>query len=66
MTAGSLAQRGDNQFAVSGTLGFDSVTALMEQSKQMFAAANNIDIDLSAVTHAGSAGRALLLEWLRD
>jgi phospholipid transport system transporter-binding protein len=65
VTQSSLSRKNDNQFAVSGILGFDSVTTLMEQSKSLFADANNIDIDLSDVSHADSAGLALLLEWLR-
>jgi len=65
VTTSILDRKGDNQFAISGILGFDSVTTLMEQSRGLFASANNVNVDLSAVTHADSAGLALLLEWLR-
>jgi len=61
----SITRNNDNQFAVSGVLGFDSVTTLLEQSKALFSAASIINIDLSAVTHADGAGLALILEWLR-
>jgi len=61
----TLTRNGDDQFAVGGVLGFDSATGLLEESKKLFDSANTINIDLSAVTHADSAGLALLLEWLR-
>jgi len=66
MTQASLSRSGDNQFAVGGVIGFESVTDLLEQSKALFSSASAINIDLSAVTHADSAGLALILEWLRD
>jgi len=61
----TLTRSSDGQFAVSGVLGFDSVTELLQQSKTLFTDANAVNIDLSAVTHADSAGLALLLDWLR-
>ena len=64
-TPATLTQAGDNQFAVSGSLNFATVSQLLIQSKSLFANAAAIDIDLSAVQHADSAGLALLLEWLR-
>ena len=65
VTQSTLTRSADDQFAVRGVLGFDSATELLDQSKELFASANSINIDLSAVTHADSAGLALLLEWLR-
>ena len=65
MSQATLTSVSSDQFAVSGELGFATVTALLEQSRPLFAAAANLDIDLSGVTHADSAGLSLLLEWLR-
>jgi phospholipid transport system transporter-binding protein len=61
----AVTKKGINQFAVSGKLSFDTVSELMQQGTALFANASNVDIDLSSVTHADSAGLALLLEWLR-
>ena len=51
---------------VSGDLTFATVTPLLNESRRLFVAAKEkLDIDLDAVTHADSAGLALLLEWKR-
>ena len=65
MPQATLTSTGADQFAVSGELSFATVTALLEQSRSLFAAAATLDIDLSGVNHADSAGLSLLLEWLR-
>ena len=65
MAQAMLTSAGGNQFAVSGSLSFDTVDALLQQSKSSFADKQSVDLDLSAVTHVDSAGLALLLEWLR-
>ncbi|HVY22122.1 MAG TPA: STAS domain-containing protein [Steroidobacteraceae bacterium] len=65
MSQATLTSRGENQFAVSGNMNFATVPELLSQSERLFSAASAIDIDLSAVLHADSAGLALLLEWLR-
>ena len=49
---------------VRGELTFDTVTMLLSQSKRLFDGQGEITIDLEQVTHANSAGLALLLEWL--
>lgn len=54
-----------DQFVVAGNLSFDTASYLLQQGNVLFATASNITIDLSAVSHADSAGLALLLEWLR-
>jgi phospholipid transport system transporter-binding protein len=51
-------------FAVSGRLTFDTVPAVLADSKTWFAGDGKITIDLSGVTLADSAGVALLLEWM--
>jgi len=65
MSEATISNKGVNQFAVSGKLSFDTVSDLLQQGTALFANASGVDIDLSAVTHADSAGLALLLEWLR-
>ena len=66
MPQATLTRSGDGQFAVSGNLNFATVPELLSQSETLFPAASAINIDLSAVLHADSAGLALLLEWLRS
>jgi phospholipid transport system transporter-binding protein len=41
------------------------VPALREQGRDMFASGRHVVLDLSGVSHANSAGLALLLEWQR-
>jgi phospholipid transport system transporter-binding protein len=53
-------------YHICGELNFASVTALLAASRSHFNSAQGaIDIDLSAVSRADSAGLALLLEWMR-
>jgi phospholipid transport system transporter-binding protein len=51
--------------SVSGALTFDTVPGLHDSSGDWFAGAGALDIDLTGVTHADSAGLALLVEWLK-
>ena len=66
MPAATLAQQGEGRYLVSGPLSFDTVTDLLLQSRSLFAGASSIEVDLSGVTHADSAGLSLLIEWLRQ
>jgi phospholipid transport system transporter-binding protein len=66
VTAARVHTRQDGRLAVDGVLSFDTVPALLRQSRESFAAAaNTIEIDLTAVGRADSAGLALLLAWTR-
>lgn len=65
MAQAKLVATAADQFAVSGELSFATVTALLQQSRAVFADAAKLTIDLAGVTHADSAGLSLLLEWLR-
>lgn len=59
-------QHSDGCFTISGELTFATVTALLEQSRALFAQADEaIEVDLGAVERVDSAGLALLIEWLR-
>jgi phospholipid transport system transporter-binding protein len=59
--------RGDKRsLAVEGAMDFDTAGSLRRRSRPLFAdAPKRIEIDLSAVSSANSAGFVLLLEWLR-
>lgn len=58
-----LEDLGDGRFALNADLTFETVTALLDRSKRLFAAHEHIDVDMSGVRQADSAGLALLLEW---
>ncbi len=53
------------EIKVSGDLTFSSVTPLLAESVEYFEPQSALLIDLAAVTHADSAGVALLLEWMQ-
>ncbi len=50
---------------LGGVLGFETATAWLERTDELFVQAPEIRLDLSAITRVDSAGLALLLEWLR-
>jgi phospholipid transport system transporter-binding protein len=66
MAAAKLEQNGEGRYRVSGELSFATVTELLLQSRSLFAGESSIEVDLSGVTHADSAGLSLLIEWLRQ
>jgi phospholipid transport system transporter-binding protein len=53
------------EYRVSGPLVFATVPGLLEQSKATFDGEAQLQVDLSAVQTADSAGLALLIEWYR-
>lgn len=55
---------GDGRFSIAGTMGFATVTRILERSKELFDDLPLIKVDLSGVTRGDSAGMALLLEWI--
>ena len=59
-----LDDLGDGRFALNADLTFETVTSMLDRSTQLFAAHEHIEVDLSGVRQADSAGLALLLEWL--
>lgn len=65
MSQATLIATAPDRFALSGELSFATVTSLLAQSRSLFAAVTSLDIDLSGVKHADSAGLSLLLAWLR-
>ncbi len=51
---------------VSGAMTFATVTGLLRESQGLIGAGDGpLRVDLSGVSHADSAGLALLMEWLR-
>ena len=61
-----IERRDARSFGVSGSMTFDSVTALWRESDDIFSNDSLVEIDLRDVTHTDSAGLALLVEWLRE
>ncbi len=60
----ALEDLGDGRFALNADLTFETVTSMLVESRRLFADHEHIDVDLSGVRQADSAGLALLLEWL--
>jgi len=60
----ALTALGDGRFGLSGDLSFDTVDQILRESEEPFSEFAQIEVDLSAVEHADSAGLALLLEWI--
>lgn len=54
----------DGHVQVRGPLSFASVPALSARPAGWIRPGATIDVDLSAVSHADSAGLAMVLEWL--
>ena len=59
-----LEDLGNGRFAVRSDLTFETVTSVLDESKRSFAPHERIDVDMSGVAEADSAGLALLLEWM--
>lgn len=59
----SFEDLGNGRFRLSGHLGFESATRALSESHKLFADHKKIQLDLSGVGSADSAGLALLVEW---
>lgn len=64
--AATLSDQGDGRFSLDGELSFASVPGLLRQGACLFAGSGTIELDLSGVRRADSAGLALLVEWLSN
>lgn len=53
------------RFQLSGVLDATTAGDLLEQSRERFRNAAQLQVDLAGVTEADSAGLALLIEWMR-
>ena len=60
----TLTDRGDGRFALSGDMTFATAERILRGSEGPFSEYAQIEVDLSAVERADSAGLALLLEWI--
>lgn len=63
MSEAQIVRDGAFRFHVEGEMTFATVNQLLGQSESFFAKPQDLEIDLSRVTGADSAGLALLLEW---
>ena len=66
MSACTIERIGDGRVRLCGQLDVESVPALSEQVRQLAAGGGELDVDLGGITHADSAGVALLVEWYRQ
>ena len=64
MSSFELRDNGDGRFALTGDLSFETAERLLRESEDMFERHTRIEVDLSGVEKADSAGLALLLEWI--
>ncbi len=53
-----------NNFSITGELGFATVSEAVSESSGLFDGDSEITVDLINVNHVDSAGIALLIEWL--
>ena len=58
-----IEDRGEGRFALGGEMSFANADRILRASGPVFAAHDDLEIDLSDVRKADSAGLALLLEW---
>ena len=59
-----LVDLGEGRFALSGDMTFATAEQILRQSEEPFSEHTRLEIDLSGVERADSAGLALLLEWI--
>lgn len=58
-----LEDLGDGRFALSGELSFSNADRILQAGATAFRRHDDVEVDLSGVERADSAGLALLLEW---
>jgi len=59
-----LKDIGDGRFVLTGEMTFDTAERILRASEIPFEEHTRIEVDLSGVEKADSAGLALLLEWI--
>lgn len=59
-----LKDIGDGRFVLTGEMTFDTAERILRASEIPFEEHTRIEVDLSGVKKADSAGLALLLEWI--
>jgi phospholipid transport system transporter-binding protein len=58
------ADGGEGRYRLSGVAGFETARALLELGTAEFYGRERVEVDLAGITHADSAGLAVLLTWL--
>ncbi len=58
-----LRDKGEGRFALHGAMSFATAQNILKQSEKLFARHDALQIDLSGVDKADSAGLALIIEW---
>lgn len=65
MSNWTLQRNSDGHYALAGEFSYATAGAILERSQREFGSGSTaLEIDLERVTHADSAGLAVLLEWL--
>ncbi|MDH3401458.1 MAG: STAS domain-containing protein [Chromatiales bacterium] len=64
MSGFEFKDEGGGRFSISGKLEFETVSSAYKESMVKFGPHSELELDLSGVTDADSAGLALLLEWV--
>jgi len=64
MVAAQLKISGSGTVSIFGTLSFENVTSLLDESARVFDGESKLQFDLQAVDKSDSAGLALLVEWM--
>ena len=59
-----LKDLGDGRYRVECPLNYYTAARILEKSEEKFESYATIEVDLGGVTETGSAGLALLLEWV--
>lgn len=63
MSSFNLKELGSGRFALTGVMSFDTADRILDSSRRLFGDYSGLEVDLSQVNDADSAGLALLLEW---
>jgi phospholipid transport system transporter-binding protein len=63
MSEFELQDLGDGRFALKGEMSFATADQILKSSQQVFGQYESLEVDMSEVGKADSAGLALLLEW---
>lgn len=64
MSEFEMRDLGDGRFELSGDMSFETAERILVESEEPFEQHTRIEVDLSGVSNADSAGLALLLEWI--
>jgi len=58
-----LEDKGEGRFALKGDMSFETANFILRASQPVFGRHASLQVDMSGVDKADSAGLALLLEW---